>query len=465
MSHLFRRITSIRHDIPGSFRSNHESLARERSGLWANRDFMNLWGAETVSQLGSQITPVAIPLLAALTLDATPFQMGVLAAASGLPVLVVGFVAGAWVDRLKRRPIMLAMDIGRAITLLAIPFAAVIDALSIELLMIVSLLAGMQTVFFNAAYASILPVLVGRSQLAEANGKLHVSMSVSQVAGPALAGSLVSLVSAPVVILIDAVTFLCSGWFIGRIRVDEPAPARSHDDRHFWREVREGFDTLWASPVLRATTASSATINFSGFLFLAVYVLYMTDDLGLSSTGVGLVYAAGGVGSLIGSLVAPRVAKRFGVGRTIVWSAISFGGFGLLVPLAILVPDHALPLIVVAELIQWMTLVVFHVIRLSVRQSLTPDRLQGRVAASDQVLAGGMQPVGSFLGGVIGSWYGVQTALIVGVIGMFLAAAWVWRSPTASLRTMPGEPDPALDPGRLMDAVASGSDRTSLSHD
>lgn len=408
---------------------------------------MNLWGAETVSQFGSQITPVAVPLLAALTLDATAFEMGLLAAASGLPLLVVGFVAGAWVDRLKRRPIMLAMDIGRAITLLAIPIAAVLDSLSIELLMAVSLLAGVQTVFFNAAYASILPVLVGRAQIADANGKLYSSMSISQVAGPALAGSLISLISAPAVLLIDAMTFLCSGWFITRISDKEAAPDLARRDRHFWREVREGFQTLFASPILRATTASSATINLSGFLFLAVYVLYMTDDLGLSSTGVGLVYAAGGVGSLLGSISAHRLSQAIGVGRTLLWSAVAFGTFGLAVPLAILVPDHALPLIVFAEFMQWMALVVFNVIRLSLRQALTPDRLQGRVSASNQVIVGGMQPIGSFLGGVIGSLFGIHAALIVGCAGMFLAAAWVWLSPTADLKEMP---DPTLErPGTV----------------
>lgn len=440
-----RRIPRIRHDASGPFRLTPASFRGQRSGLSANRDFMNLWGAETVSQFGSQITPVAIPLLAALTLDATAFEMGLLAATNGLPLLVVGFVAGAWVDRLKRRPIMLAMDIGRAITLLTIPIAAALDLLSIELLMVVSLLTGVQTVFFNAAYASILPVLVDRSQLSDANGRLHMSMSISQVAGPALAGSLISFISAPVVLLIDSASFLWSGWFISRIRNNEPAITRTKEARPFWHEAGEGFRALVASPVLRATTASSATINLSGFLFLAVYVLYMTGDLGLSSTGVGFVYAAGGVGSLIGSLAAPRVAKRFGVGPTILWSAIAFGMFGLLVPLAILVPDYALPLIIVAELSQWMTLMVFHVIRASLRQSLTPNRLQGRVAASDQVLAGGMQPIGSLLGGVIGSVFGVQAALIAACAGMFLAAAWVWLSPTSGLMEMPERPDPALE--------------------
>ena len=410
---------------------------------------MNLWGAETISQFGSQITPVAIPLLAALTLDATPFQMGILAAAGGLPVLVIGFVAGAWVDRLRRRPLMIAMDIGRAVALIAIPVAAFLDMLSIPLLMIVAVLTGIQTVIFNAAYASLLPNLVDRAELADANGKLYASMSVSQVAGPALAGTLISLISAPFVILIDSVSYGLSGWFITRIRHQEHHGKTPGETTHFWREVREGLAALVSSPVLRAVTASSATINLAGYMFLAVYVLYMTDDLGLSATGVGLVYASGGVGSLLGSIVARPVSERFGVGPTLIWSAVGFGVFGLTVPVAILVPEHALPLVIFAECMQWMMLIVFNVLKLSLRQSLTPDRLMGRVSASSQVLIGGMMPIGSLFGGVIGSLFGVHVALLVGCAGMFLAAAWVWWSPVKEIRTMPGLADlnPPGEPG------------------
>jgi len=388
------------------------------TGLWLNRDFMSLWGAETVSQFGSQITPVAIPLLAALTLNASAFEMGILAASSGLPVLVIGFVAGAW-----------------------------LDALSITLFMIVSILTGMQTVVFNAAYSSLLPNLVERSELADANGKLVSSMSVSQVAGPALAGTLISLISAPIVILIDSLSFLLSGWFIGRIRHQEPRSPGPTGDAQFWREVREGLHALVSSPVLRAVTASSATINLAGFMFLSVYVLYMTDDLGLSATGVGLVYPSGGIGSLVGSVLTRLISARFGVGPSLVWSAVGFGAIGLTVPMAILVPEYALPLVIFAECMQWMTLIVFNVLKLSLRQSLTPDRLMGRVSASSQVLIGGMMPIGSVVGGAIGSLFGVHTALLVGCAEMFVAAAWVWWSPVIDIREMPTLPDQGLDAG------------------
>ena len=338
---------------------------------------------------------------------------------------------------------MMAMDIGRALVLLAIPIAAWLDVLNIPLLVAVSFLVCAQSVVFNAAYVSILPSLVQRSEFSDANGKLYASMSVAQVAGPAAAGSLVALISAPVVIIFKSITYLGSAWFIRRIQaVEVIAPGTV--GRHLTREVREGFTALFTSPVLRAISLSSATINLAGWMFLAVYVLYMADDLGLSATGVGLVFASGGVGALIGSALAPPVSRRFGVGPTLVWSAVGFGVFGLTVPLAILVPAYALPLVIFAELMQWMTLVVFNVIALSLRQSLTPNRLLGRVAASNQVLAQGMMPIGSFLGGVVGSLVSVQAALLTGVAGMFLAAAWVWFSPVIDVHEMPAEPDETL---------------------
>jgi predicted MFS family arabinose efflux permease len=423
------------------------SLKRIRlpeTGLWRNRDFLNLWGAESVSQVGSQMTPVVIPLLAALTLHASPFEMGLLAMAGGLPVLLFGFIAGAWVDRLRRKPLMIATDLGRAAVLLGIPVAAVLGWMSIPLLIAISFLVGAQSVLFNAAYVSILPALVDRSQLADANGKLYSSASLAQVAGPAVAGALVSWITAPAVVLFNSVSFLCSGWFIRRIAHDESGDFERPVERHFWREVREGLHALFSSPVLRATTLSTATINLAGSMFLAVYVLYMTEELGLSATGVGFVYAAGGVGALIGSVIAPRMATCLGVGRTLVWAAVAQGAFGIAVPLAILAPAQALPLVVAAEFMQWMWLVVFFVNALSLRQAITPNRLQGRVAASNQVITGGMAPIGSLLGGILGSAVNVQASLIAGIAGMFLAALWVLFSPVIRLQTMPSAPDEAL---------------------
>lgn len=412
-----------------------------RSALWKNADFLNLWGAETVSQFGSQISLLAIPLIAALSLDATALEMGVLGAAGGLPRLILGFLAGPWVDRHNKRRIMIATDLGRALCIAAIPVCWWLDVISIPLLIAITFIVGVQSVFFNIAYTAIVPTLVERRQLGDAHSKLMASVSLAQAAGPAIAGGLVSLLSAPVVTIINAATYLWSGAFLRKIEAREEAPAE--DEVHHWRkEIMDGFRVLVASPILKATTTTSTLVSLTGNMFLAVYVLYMTDDLGLSSTGVGLVYASGGVGALLGTVVSGWFVRRIGVGQSIVWGAVACGVLGASVPLAILVPAYALPLIVFAEFFQWMALTVHDVNRIALRQALTPNRLQGRIAATTQALYGGAQTGGLLLGGVIGDAFGVRTALIVGIVGMLLASWFVWDSPTRHQFAMPEEPDP-----------------------
>ena len=434
--------------------------AAGRPSLWGNRNFLDLWYAESISQVGAQLSVVAVPLLAVGSLHASAFEMGLLGATGTLPYLLFGLVAGAWVDRLPKRTVMMITDIARGALILGIPIAAALNALSITLLLVISFLVGLLSVFFNASYGALVPRLVRRDQLTHANGLLAGTSSVAQVIGPALGGSLVGLVSASATMLVNAVGFLGSGWFIGRIDRDIDAPAadatsRTAEPPHLWREIREGLHALVASPILRSITASQAMINLAGFVFLGVYVLYMKDDLHLSDRGVGLVFAAGGVGAVIGSAIAAPLASRFGSGRTIVWSSVAFGVGGMTVPLAILAPDHALPLVVFAEFAQWLALLVFNTNRLALRQALTPDRLQGRVAATIQVLTMGMQPVGSLLGGIIGSVWSVQAALMVGVAGMFLAFVFVWFSPTRDIHALPEAPDPSLV--REARAVGEGS--------
>lgn len=415
---------------------------RRSSTLWQNSNFLHLWSAETVAQFGSQLSLVAIPLIAAITLHANALEMGILAASGQAPRLLIGFFAGAWVDRLRRQPIMKAMDFGRALTYLIIPIAAMMDALTFEVLLVVAIVGGCQAVFFDAAWSAIIPHLVERKHLSDANGKLMSSVSLAQILGPALAGTLIAWLSGPMVMTITAVTFALSGFFITQIRTTEPRRARSEtQSSRILAEVREGFQELLGSDLVRPLTTSAAVLNFGGFIFLSVYVLYMADDLGLSSTGIGLVFASGGAGALVGSLMAAPLARRFGVGPTILGGALVFGTGNLLVPLAIVIPDYALPLIVAAETIAWLSLQIFNINRFSLRQALTPDHLLGRIASSTMTIIGGVQMLGSLLGGIIGQVFSVHTALIVGTIGMFIAAWWIWDSPIPAIRDMPEQPE------------------------
>lgn len=402
----------------------------------ASVDFARFWAAEAISATGSQFTAVALPLLAALTLEASPMAVGTLAAAAGLPHLLFGLVAGAWVDRLRRRPLMIAADLGRAALLASIPLMALFGVLRIELLMVVAFLAETLTVFFDVAYLSYLPSLVARDGLVAANSRLEATASAAQVVGPALGGVLVRLLGAPLAMLADAVSFIFSAVFLWQIRAreEEPAPHASADG--MGAEILQGLRAVWRSPVLRALAVSSTIVNLAGFLFLSIYVLYMTRELGLGADAVGLVFAAGGVGALLGSLLAGPSRDRWGVGRVLLGSQLLFGLFGMLVPLAVLFPHYALPFVVAAEFLQWVAVLVFQINAVSLRQAITPDRLLGRVNGTMRCTVWGARPIGSLLGGILGSQIGLPATLVVGAFGMLLAFVPLLASPVPGLRTI-----------------------------
>jgi len=415
--------------------------ARSR-GLWRHRGFLRFWAASAISDAGSQVTALALPLIAALTLGATPWQMGVLSAAGSAATLIVGLFAGVWVDRLRRRPLMIAADLGRALLLLSIPLASALGALRIELLYVVALSAGVLTVLFDVTYLAFVPTLVGREHLVEANSKLEATSSAAQVAGPGLGGVLVGALGAAHAVLIDALSFVASALFIAGVRVSEPAPTARRAG--VASEIGEGLRLVLTHRILRALGGCSATTNLFGRMFLAVYVLYMTRTLGLGSIGVGLVFATGGVGALAGALAAGAVTRRLGLGPTMIAAQLGFGLTGMAVPLAVLVPRVALPMIVASEFGQWMAVTVYYVTAVSVRQSMIPDRLQGRVNATMRFMAGGALPVGAIIGGALGGAIGLPQTLVVAEFGMLLACVWLVLSPVRALRALP-TPDLARD--------------------
>jgi MFS family permease len=358
---------------------------------------------------------------------------GVLAAASGLPHLLFGLFAGAWIDRVRRRPVMIAADIGRAALLLAIPVAAWLDHLSIALLIAIAFSTETLTVFFDIAYLSYLPALVPRRDLVTANSRLEASASGAQVVGPAFGGGIVRLLGAPAAVLVDTLSYVASAVLLWRIEQTEEPPAAAVK-AGLLAEIRQGLATLWRNPVLRALALSSAITNLAGFLFLSIYVLYMTRYLGLDAAAVGLVFGAGGVGALLGSLLAGPARGRWGMGPVLVGSQVLFGLFGVLVPLAVLFPRSALPLIVAAEFLQWVMVLVYSINAVSLRQSITPDHLLGRVNGSMRCIVWGMRPLGSLLGGFLGGQIGLPATLVVGAVGMMLAFLPLLRSPIPRLR-------------------------------
>lgn len=417
---------------PGTF---HGRVDRAL-GIARNGDFARLWAAQSTSAIGSQFTAVALPLLAALNLGASPIVFGVLAAAAGLPHLLFGLFAGAWVDRLRRRPVMITADIARAVLIATIPVSAWLGVLRIEHLIAIAFLAEIFTVFFDIAYLSYIPSLVSRNDLVEANSRLEATASGAQVIGPALGGTLVRYLGAPIALLVDALTYLFSAAFLWRIGTRETRPACTDGALSLRAEIIQGLRAVWRSPVLRALALSSTVVNLAGFLFLSIYVLYMTRDLGLGADAVGLVFAAGGAGALLGSLTAGPARSRWGVGPVLLGSQMLFGLFGMLVPLAVLIPEAALPLVVAAEFLQWVMVLVFSVNAVSLRQAITPDRLLGRVNGTMRFIVWGSRPIGSLLGGYLGSIMGLPMTLVVGAFGMLLAFMPLLLSPIPRLRSV-----------------------------
>jgi MFS family permease len=412
--------------------------------LRRNADFVNLWIAETISQAGSQVSLVALPLLAIYVLDAAPSQMGFLAAAGTAPFLFIGLFVGVWVDRVRRRPLMIAADVMRGLLLLLVPLAWMLDMLRIEMLYAVALLTGCLTVVFDVAWQAYVPTVVRRRNLVAANSKLQVSASVAQVTGPGVGGALVGLIGAPLTILVDAASYLVSGAFLTRIRAEEQSVECAKPRQNVWKEVVAGLRLTYASALLRALIYSRVVVTFSSGVFFAVYVLFMADNLGLGATAVGLVFALGGLGSLLGAAVAERLSHRFGEGRTVIGAQFAFGAFGITLPLAVFVPAIALPMVLVSEFAQWMAHIISQVNDHSIRQSTVEDRYLGRVSSVFQFFGRGLMPLGALTGGVLGELIGVPLTLVVASGGFLVAFLFVLFSPLRSFDLAAAEEERAF---------------------
>ena len=413
------------------------STDASRPSLWRHPDFLKLWAGQTISMFGSQITMIALPLMAAVTVRATPAQMAFLHALQYVPAILVGLFAGVWVDRLRRRPLLIGADVGRAALLLPIPVAAALGRLGMELLYVVAFLVGVLNVFFDAADNAYLPSLVQREHLIEGNSKLAASSSVARIAGPGLAGVLIQYLTAPVAVAVDGLSFLASALSLGLIRTHEPAPHQPEGGRDIWAEIAEGLRAVYRNPVLRALLLSSVTLDIFWNALFAVYFLYVTRELGLPAGAIGLIFGIGSMGALLGSFVASRAARRFGLGLAIVGAQVMVGVGGLLIALSVALPSAALPLLIIAELVQSGAGTIYGISRGSLTQAITPDRLLGRVWASISFIGLGIVPAGAFLGGVLGERVGVPATMVVGACGGLFAFVWLLFSPVRTLRELP----------------------------
>jgi MFS family permease len=420
------------------------AVPRDRLGLLRERDFRDLFLSTTVAQVGYQITSLALPLAAVLALDAGELEVGVLSSMTMVAFVLIGLPAGAWIDRMRRRRVMIVSDVVRAAVLLTVPIAWWTGTLTIWQLYVVALVIGAFTVFFDVSYQSYLPHLVGRANLVEGNAKLETVRSTAQLGGPVLAGQLIAWLTAPVALAFDAVALGASALFLLRIRRREPKPEVAQGSR-IAAEVKEGLAFVFKNRILASIIACTGSWNFWMGAFMAMIVVFLPRDMGLTPGEIGLFFALFGIGGVAGVLVVGPATRRLGQGPVVWISVAATSPWILLIPLA--EPGWRVWLGAVAMTFVGIGGVVYNVTQVSFRQRLTPDRMLGRMNATVRFIVYGAYAVGSLLGGVLGQALGARATLWIAAAGICSAFLPVFFSPLRNLRTLP-DPDPDPEPER-----------------
>ncbi|WP_406451895.1 MFS transporter [Streptomyces sp. NBC_00876] len=396
-------------------------------------EFRTFWASQSLSMLGTAVSRSAVPLLAATVLSATPFQMGLLQSSLTVSFLVLGLPAGAWVDRMRRRPVMIVCDLARALLMTSLVVAALAGRLGFTWLIVVGLLLGAARTFYEIAYQSYIPSLVGRDRLVEGNSKLESTASAAQTAGPAVAGVLVQ-VGAAAAVSVQAVSYLFSGLLLLRIRKPEPVAGRAGRGG-MGAEIRSGLRFVLGNPLMRAVAGSAATYNFFYAVQSPLVVLLLVGEAGFSGATAGALMAAGGAGGLLGAATSGWMARRLGQVR-VIWLA-----YLVTIPTVVLLPLTGPGWRVVFFVVPWFTaaygLVVYNVAQVSFRQAMCPDQLLGRMNASVRFLIWGIIPFGGLAGGALGEWLGVRGALLVAAVGMSSGVVWLLCSRLRGMRDIP----------------------------
>ena len=423
----------------------HPGTHRARSTkLIAHSGFRRLWFGQTVSEFGSQVTTLALPLAAVLVLHASTFQVGLLTTAGFAAFLLIGLPAGVWVDRVRRKSVMIVADLVRTLVLASIPVAYGLGVLTLGQLYLVTFIQGVATVFFDVAYMSYVPGLVGREHVVEANAKLQATVSVAQVSGPSASGLLIGLLSAPVAFVADAASFVVSVLSLITIREHEPKPEQV-GTRNLRREMAEGLRFVVRQPILRMIAGCTSTSNLFSSAIFAVSIVFLVRQVHLDASTIGLLTSVGAIGGIVGALSCGILRRWIGSAR-IIWVSITVcTPFGLLIPLT--TPGTGVLFYAVGLFAISFGNVVYNVHQASFRQLLCPPRLLGRMNATIRFIVWGTLPLGGLLGGALGTWLGDRNALWVGTIGMTLAAGWVLASPLLRMRdteSVPVDPDDGL---------------------
>jgi MFS family permease len=409
-----------------------------RPSLWRNGAFVRVFSASGVSYFGTFITRNALPLAAIITLNAGPLELSALRSVEFVAWLGVGLVAGVWVDRLRRRPVMIVADIGRALLLGSIPIAYVLGDLTLAQLLIVAFLAAVLSPFFNSASTAYLPTVVEQDRLVQANGALSAASSVSEFAGFSVSGFLVQILSAPIAIGIDALTYVASAILLFTIgRPEPPRPAVS-DREPILHEIREGLAVVRNSAVLRAMALAHAANHVLWGVFSTTYYLFAIKELGLGPVAIGLLAGVGGVGAFIGAAGAQRIVRRFGAGPTMVLGLVGFTIGSALIPLA---PSGAVAIatamLVLQQLLGDGTGVLYDIVETSLTQSIVEGRVLGRVDATVSTFTTVTALIGAILGGVLAEAIGLRLTIGLSVLAGATAIVFIWFSPARHIRETP----------------------------
>ena len=439
-------------------------LGIARPSLWRHGDFRKLWTAATVSVLGSQVTLIAVPYIALTTLHASVLQVSLLAAVEMLPFLLVTLPAGAWLDRVRRRPVLIAADIGRGVVLLSIPVAYVAGAISIWQLFVVAFVTGTLTAFFDVADQSFLPELIDREDLVDGNARLQVSYSVAQIGGPTLAGNLIQIVAAPIAIVADALSFFISGGLVKVIHKREDKPERVLDaagrQTSLRSEISSGLRYVLGNRYLRPIAGCTGTSNLFGAALFGVFPILIWRELNLPPAFYGTVIGLASFGFLAGAALSSRLPRRLGLGPTIVVSAALSSPAFLLLTLTPARLEWAAVTLFAGWFVVGFSQVVYNVAQISLRQSITPPAMQSRMNATMRFIVWGTIPIGSLMGGLLATLLPVRVALVIVALGSFASVPWVLFSPLRSLREMPEEEGADGAGGTGAVEKIDGADRT-----
>ncbi len=403
--------------------------------LWRHADFLKLWVGQTVSQLGSVVTRTAVPLVALLVLGAGPTEMAFLVVAASLAVLLVGLVAGAWVDRLRRRPLLIWADALRAVLLLSIPIAHALNVLRMEQLYVVMFATACLAAVFDAAYPAYIPSLIGVDRVVEGNSKLATSDSLAEIGGPSFAGTLVQIASAPFAILVDAISFAASAVSLLLIRTPEPPRPPREAATRIHTEIIEGLRLVREHRVLLPMAVRSVIAHVAGSFFGVLYTIYLVQELQLSPFLLGVVISAGGVGALVGSLFAARVIKRLGLGPALIWTAVGASVIGILTPLAQGPVLVAAAMVFIPQLVGDGLQTIESVAETSLIQGMVPDRVLGRVNATLETFSHGIAyPLGALLAASLAGVIGVRGGIAIGWAGMAFSLLLLVLSPLPRIK-------------------------------